>query len=105
MSEALYQLSYTARVGQGGLEPPTVSLSGSRTNQLCYRPVLEMVPQGKMGRMFAILAVILFAIATLIAFTPLSGISVLGLVAAGLLCLTLHLLVPSAWGPAWTRRG
>ena len=44
--------------------------------------------------MFGIAAVVLFAIAALIAFTPLSGIDVVGLLAAGLACLALHLLVP-----------
>ena len=39
--------------------------------------------------MFAFIAAILFAIATLIAFTSLNGISVIGLIAAGLLCLAL----------------
>ena len=41
--------------------------------------------------MFAILAVIAFAIASLIEFTSLSGISVIGLIALGLLCVALHL--------------
>ena len=46
--------------------------------------------------MFAILAFVAFAIAALIAFTPLSGISVLGLIAIGLALLALHLIVPVA---------
>ena len=50
--------------------------------------------------MAAVLAVVAFAIAALIAFTPLSGISVLGLVALGLFFLALHLLWP--WSP-WHR--
>lgn len=50
--------------------------------------------------MFAILAAIAFAVAALIAFTPLSGISVLGLLALGLFFLALHLVVP--WSP-WHR--
>ena len=41
--------------------------------------------------MFAILAAIAFAIATLIAFTSLNGISLIGLIALGLLCVALHL--------------
>ena len=49
--------------------------------------------------MFAILAAILFAIATLIAFTPLNGISVIGLIAAGLLCMALDRLF--SWRPAF----
>ena len=47
--------------------------------------------------MLAIIAAILFAVATLIAFTPLGGISVPGLVAAGLLCLALHFLGALPW--------
>jgi hypothetical protein len=52
--------------------------------------------------MFAILAAILFAIATLIAFTALSGISIIGLVCAGLLCVALHLA--GAWTAVPWRR-
>lgn len=52
--------------------------------------------------MFAILAAILFAVATLIAFTALHGISLMGLVAAGLLCLALHLA--GTWTAAPWRR-
>jgi hypothetical protein len=44
--------------------------------------------------MFAIAAVVLFAIAALIAFGSLSGVSVIGLVAAGLACLAFHLAWP-----------
>ena len=44
--------------------------------------------------MFAIIAAILFAIAALIAFGSLSGISVTGLIAAGLACLAVHLVWP-----------
>ena len=44
--------------------------------------------------MFGIAAVILFAIAALIAFGSLSGISITGLIAAGLACLAVHLLWP-----------
>lgn len=47
--------------------------------------------------MFAVLAVVLFAIATLVAFTSLSGVSIIGLIAAGLLCLALGAVVP--WAP------
>ena len=46
--------------------------------------------------MFGIAAVVLFAIAALIAFSTLSGISVIGLVCAGLACLAVHLLWPVA---------
>ena len=35
----LSQLSYIPRLGLGGLEPPTLRLSGVRSNQLSYRPV------------------------------------------------------------------
>jgi hypothetical protein len=38
MGELLCRLSYTA-VGQGGLEPPPVSLSGSRSNLLSCWPL------------------------------------------------------------------
>lgn len=52
--------------------------------------------------MFALIAAILFAIATLIAFSALSGISVIGLIAAGLLCIALHLC--GFWtGVPWRR--
>lgn len=44
--------------------------------------------------MFAIAAVILFAIAAIIAFGALTGISAFGLVCAGLACLAAHLLYP-----------
>lgn len=44
--------------------------------------------------MFAVVAAILFAVATLIYFTPLGGVSAAGLVAAGLLCVALHLAFP-----------
>ena len=39
--QTLYQLSYgpVQYVGQGGLEPPTSSLSGMHSNQLSYRPI------------------------------------------------------------------
>lgn len=53
--------------------------------------------------MFGIAAIVLFAIAALIAFTPLSGISVIGLIAAGLACLALHLL--GFWTAMPWRRG
>ncbi len=54
--------------------------------------------------MFGIAAVVLFAIAALIAFTPLGGISIIGLIAAGLACLALHLM--GAWaGLPWRRAG
>ena len=45
--QALSQLSYTPIffpinvVGLGGLEPPTSRLSGVRSNQLSYRPLLK----------------------------------------------------------------
>lgn len=64
----------------------------------------ELLRPGKTWRMFAFIAALLFAIATLIAFTALNGVSVTGLIAAGLLCLTLHLIVPGTWGPSWMRR-
>ena len=35
-------------VGRGGLEPPTLRLSGVRSNHLSYRP--PSVPAGRMGR-------------------------------------------------------
>lgn len=54
--------------------------------------------------MFAIIAVVLFAIATLIAFTSLSGISVLGLIAAGLLCIALHLAIGGTVTIPWHRQ-
>ena len=44
--QALSQLSYgpiktcSALVGLGGFEPPTSPLSGVRSNQLSYRPIL-----------------------------------------------------------------
>jgi hypothetical protein len=44
--------------------------------------------------MFGIAAVVLFTIAAIIAFGALSGISVTGLIAAGLACLAVHLLWP-----------
>ena len=44
--------------------------------------------------MFALAAVVLFVIAALIAFTTLSGVSVLGLIAAGLACLAVHAFKP-----------
>ena len=51
--------------------------------------------------MFGLAAVVLFTIAALIAFTALSGISILGLLAAGLACLAVHLLWPV--GLPWRR--
>lgn len=53
--------------------------------------------------MFGIAVVVLFAIAALIAFTTLSGISVTGLLAAGLACLAVHLLTIPGWS-AWPWR-
>jgi hypothetical protein len=44
--------------------------------------------------MFGIAAVVLFTIAAVIAFGALHGISVTGLLAAGLACLAVHLLWP-----------
>lgn len=44
--------------------------------------------------MFGIAAVVLFTIAAIIAFGALHGISVIGLVCAGLACLAVHLLWP-----------
>ena len=90
-------------VGRGGVEPPTVSLSGSRTNLLCYRPVVELLRPGKLGRMAIIVALLAFAIAALIAFTSLGGISVMGLVALGLFFLALHFVVPERYGVPWRR--
>lgn len=46
--------------------------------------------------MLAVLAALLFAIAALIAFGGLSGLSVTGLIAAGLCALALHLVWPLA---------
>jgi hypothetical protein len=60
--------------------------------------------QGTYYAMFAIIAVVLFAIATLIAFTSLSGISVLGLIAAGLLCIALHLAIGGTVTIPWHRQ-
>lgn len=51
--------------------------------------------------MFAVLAAICFAIASLIAFTSLSGISVIGLVALGLFLLALHFVL--GVGVPWRR--
>lgn len=58
---------------------------------------------GYLADMFAIIAAILFAIATLIAFTSLNGISVVGLIAAGLLCIALHLLFGGVIALPWRR--
>ena len=41
--QALSQLSYgPGMVGLGGFEPPTSPLSGVRSNQLSYRPALQV---------------------------------------------------------------
>lgn len=53
--------------------------------------------------MFAWLAALCFAIAALIAFTTLNGISVTGLIALGLLFLALHLA--GLWTAVPWRRG
>lgn len=49
---------------------------------------------------WVILAILAFAIAALIAFTTLSGISVIGLVCVGLTALSIHLsgIGPGRWG-------
>jgi len=44
--------------------------------------------------MFGIAAVVLFTIAAIEQFGSLSGISTMGLLAAGLACLAVHLLWP-----------
>lgn len=52
--------------------------------------------------MFAFLAALAFAIAALIAFTSLSGLSVIGLIALGLCFLALH--VAGVWTAVPWRR-
>ena len=42
--QALSQLSYSPMVGLNGLEPSTSRLSGVRSNQLSYRPLLSLPP-------------------------------------------------------------
>ena len=39
--QVLSQLSYTPRMGLNGLEPSTSRLSGVRSNQLSYKPILS----------------------------------------------------------------
>jgi hypothetical protein len=51
--------------------------------------------------MFAILAALCFAIAALIAFATLSGLSVLGMIALGLAFLALH--DAFGWPVPWRR--
>ena len=54
--------------------------------------------------MFAFLAALAFAIAALIAFSSLSGLSVIGLIAVGLVFLALH--VAGVWSSVpWGHRG
>jgi hypothetical protein len=48
--------------------------------------------------MWALIAVIIFAIAAFVAFTASAAISVPGLFAVGLACLALHLLWPTVIG-------
>ena len=45
-NQALSQLSYSPNnmVGLGRLELPTSPLSGVRSNQLSYRPIIQIVP-------------------------------------------------------------
>lgn len=45
--------------------------------------------------MWALIAVIIFAIAAFVAFTASTAVSVAGLVCVGLACLALHLLWPT----------
>jgi hypothetical protein len=65
--------------------------------------VVELMRPGKLGRMVIIIALLAFAIAALIAFTSLNGISVIGLGMVGLFFLTLHFVVPERYGVPWRR--
>jgi len=53
--------------------------------------------------MFAIIAALLFAIAAMLAFGTISGISVIGLMAIGLACVSLHLAGVGAGFAPWRR--